>query len=108
MARTEDRDWVVMLDDFDTEEDFRQAVVEELAGLENIGLPHRRGVRRDADPRAADRVERPGVDRAAREEHVVVGWHFKQVVHARRARGRAEPPEPERRRRARGARAATS
>jgi hypothetical protein len=77
MARG-DRDWVVMLDEFEALEDFRQAVTQELAGLENLG--HRIGGAYVATPiRIPQKVEREGIVGLPETEYVTIGWAFKQA-----------------------------
>lgn len=72
------RDWTVMRDEFVTEEDFRQSVAQELAGLENIG--HRTGGAFIATPlRQRQRVDHGGLVGLPEEEHVVIGWMFRQA-----------------------------
>jgi hypothetical protein len=96
-----DREWVIMRDEFETEEDFRRAVTEELAGLENMGhrggggfvtTPLRHGYQ--AEMRTVD--DRPLLG-LPEMEYVTLGWHFK-LVFMPAARRAVEPeslePEP--------------
>jgi hypothetical protein len=86
-----DREWVVMLADFAGDEaSFRQAIVDELAGLENIG--HRTGGAYVATPLRVPQAMDHGVAGLPPEEFVTIGWHFKQVA---MTVGRAAPPAPE-------------
>jgi hypothetical protein len=91
------RQWAVLAADYDTEEEFRGAVTEELARLENIG--HRMGgafistpIRRELDP---EERSHPQV-----REHVTDGWVFQhETAPAVRRPQPAEPaavdPEPD-------------
>jgi hypothetical protein len=67
------RQWVISHDDYESEDDFRQAVVSELAGLENLG--HRTGGAYIATPirQGAGQPHIDGVD-----EFEVVAWVFQQ------------------------------
>lgn len=92
MARG-DREWVVMATDFMSDEEFRRAITEDLAGLENIG--HRIGgafvVTPLRKPYAVERkVDGAPVTGLPEVEYVVLGWHFKQVFMPA-----AKPAEPE-------------
>lgn len=87
MARGE-REWVVMAAEFASEEDFRRAITEELAGLENIG--HRIGGAFVGTPLRMGQEAHHGVTGLPETEYVVIGWHFKQVFMPA-----AKPVEPE-------------
>jgi hypothetical protein len=92
------RQWAVLAADYGTEEEFRGAVTEELARLENIG--HRLGgafvatpIRRELEP---EERSHPQV-----REHVTDGWVFQYetapAVRRQPARepARAADPEPD-------------
>jgi hypothetical protein len=76
MARG-DRDWALMADDYETDDEFRKAIVEELAGLENMG--HRIGGAFVATPLRLKQPATHGLQGLPDEEYRVIGWHFKQV-----------------------------
>lgn len=85
------RDWMVLARDYDSEEDFRQALTQELAGLENIG--HRTGGAFVATPlRQAQPVDAGDLVGLPETEHVVIGWHFRQVF---MPAAQATEPEPD-------------
>lgn len=83
MARG-DREWVVMDTEYASAEEFRQAVTEELAGLENIG--HRLGGAFVATP-----LRRP-VQQGELVVYETIGWHFKREFMP--AVAEQEPEEP--------------
>lgn len=85
MARM--REWVIGLDEFDTEEDFRVAVERELAGLENMG--HRLGRGFVVSP-----IRRPKVI-GSEEIIVTVGWMFGEAVMPMARDTEPEPAEDE-------------
>ncbi|WP_272472663.1 hypothetical protein [Baekduia alba] len=75
-----------MLDEYGTEDEFRRAIAEELAGLENIG--HRIGGGFVVTP-----LRRP-VLRGEVTVFETVGWHFKQVFMPAARPAEAEPETP--------------
>lgn len=85
------KDWVISRDEFETDDEFRGAVVSELASLENIG--YRTGGVIIATPirqRVADEFRR--FEQLA--EYETVAWVFQQRFMPAAKRREAPPAEP--------------